>query len=74
MYVCRLKNINSTIIEQTKFHGKDTCFSWYNGLGNWSKNINFVLDDKTFDLTTCPVRNTSILKKHGLKKGNKNET
>ena len=43
MYVCRLKNINSTIIEQTKFHGKDTCFSWYNGLGNWSKNINFVL-------------------------------
>lgn len=37
------------------------------------KDINFVLDDKTFDLTTCPVRNTSVLKKHGLKKGNKNQ-
>ena len=37
------------------------------------KNINFVLDDGGFDLTTCPVRNTEILKKYGLKKGNKNQ-
>jgi hypothetical protein len=34
------------------------------------KNIPFILDDGTFDGTTCPQRNTEVFLKHGLVQNN----